>query len=108
MNMKKLVYIIKEIILSFLLIMPNSSDFCKLRGKYYRFLGCKVGKGVSIAANVRITGKFEIGNYSSIAQNCTFSGRHCGICIGNNVMIAPNVVCVAFDHISKNLNIPLW
>jgi len=105
--MKKLIYIIKQLILSFVLILPNTYFFCKLRAKYYRFLGCKIGQNVSIAANVRITGNVEIGNHSSIAQNCTLSGRKIGIFIGDYVMVAPGCVFVAFDHSFDDLYTPM-
>ncbi|OWP85226.1 hypothetical protein BWK59_01240 [Flavobacterium davisii] len=62
---------------------------------------------VSISPNVRITGKFEIKKGSSIAQNCTISGEKVGVFIGENVMIAPNVVIVAFNHIISNVDIPM-
>jgi len=44
---------------------------------------------------------------SSIAQNCTISGEHAGISIGKNVMIAPNVVIVAFSHGYKDIDNPM-
>jgi len=34
---------------------------------------------------------------SSIAHNCTISDKNAGVFIGKNVMIAPNVVIVAFN-----------
>jgi len=39
-----------------------------------------------------------MGSGSSIAQNCSISGEKAGVFIGKNVMIAPNVVIVAFNH----------
>lgn len=105
--MSKVIYLIKELFLSFLLIMPNTYFFCKLRTKFYRRLGCKIKQNVSIAPNVRISGHLEIGINSSIAYNCTLSGRDVGIFIGDNVMIAPNCVFVAFDHRFDNLEIPM-
>lgn len=105
--MKRFIIIIKEIVLSILLTFPNTYFFCKLRSTFYRYLGCNVGKEVSIAANVRITGCFSIDSFSSIAHNCTFSGRKLGISIGKYVMIAPGCVFVSFDHAFNNLEIPM-
>jgi len=48
-----------------------------------------------------------MGRGSSIAQNCTISGENAGVFIGENVMIAPNVVIVAFNHGYENLDIPM-
>lgn len=87
--------------------MPNTYFFCKARTKFYRNLGCKIKENVSIAPNVRITGHLEMGINSSVAHNCTLSGRKAGIFIGDNVMIAPNCVFVAFDHSFDNLEIPM-
>lgn len=39
-----------------------------------------------------------MGEGSSIAQNCSLLGENAGIFVGKNVMIAPNVVFVAFNH----------
>lgn len=105
--MTKIIYLLKELVLSFLLIMPNTYFFCKIRAMYYKTFGCKIEQNVSISANVRITGHLEIGSSTSIAHNCTLSGRNVGIFIGNNVMIAPNCVFVAFDHSFDNVDIPM-
>ena len=48
-----------------------------------------------------------MGKGSSIAQNCTISGENAGVFIGENVMIAPNVVIVAFNHGYARLDIPM-
>jgi acetyltransferase-like isoleucine patch superfamily enzyme len=81
---------------SFLLFLPD--EYSKYRVRYYNRRGCKINRKTSISPNVRIKGRFEMGFGSSIAQNCTISGENVGIFIGENVMIAPNVVLVAFNH----------
>jgi len=81
--------------------------FSKWRINYWRKEGCIIGKNVSISPNVRIKGRFEIGNGSSIAQNCTISGELAGVFLGENVMIAPNCVLVAFNHGFSEINIPM-
>lgn len=82
-------------------------EFSKFRVKYYNSRGCTIGKNTSISPNVRIKGKFEMGNGSSISQNCTISGEEAGVFIGENVMIAPNVVIIAFNHGYENIKIPM-
>ncbi|MCX8523530.1 acyltransferase [Chryseobacterium formosus] len=81
---------------SFLMILPD--EFSKLRVRYYNKRGGKIHKSVAISPNVRIRGRVEIDEGTSIAQNSSISGEKVGVFIGKNVMIAPNVVIVAFNH----------
>jgi acetyltransferase-like isoleucine patch superfamily enzyme len=81
---------------AFILFLPD--EFSKIRVRYYNRKGCKIHKRTSSSPNVRIRGKFEMDEGSSIAQNCTISGEKTGVFIGENVMIAPNVVIIAFNH----------
>jgi carbonic anhydrase/acetyltransferase-like protein (isoleucine patch superfamily) len=90
---------------AFLLFLPD--EYSKFRVRYYNGKGCKIHKNVSISPNVRIRGKIEIGSGSSIAQNCSISGETAGVFIGENVMIAPNVVIVAFNHGYENFEVPM-
>jgi acetyltransferase-like isoleucine patch superfamily enzyme len=90
---------------SFLLFLPQ--EFSKLRVNYYNKKGCKINKKVAISPNVRIHGKFEMGEGSSLAQNCTISGENVGVYIGENVMIAPNVVIIAFNHGFEDIELPM-
>ncbi len=80
------------------LIIQLPAEFSKFRVNYYNKRGCKINIKTSISPNVRIRGKFEMDEGSSIAQNCSVSGENAGIFVGKNVMIAPNVVIVAFNH----------
>jgi acetyltransferase-like isoleucine patch superfamily enzyme len=89
------------------IVLALSQEFSKVRVYYYKKNGCKIHKSVVISPNVRITGKFEIDEGSSIAQNCSISGFEAGVIIGKNVMIAPNVVIVAFNHGFEDLEIPM-
>ena len=88
-----------------LLILPD--EFSKFRIRYYNKKGCRINMNSYISPNVRIKGKFEMGSGSSIAQNCSISGESAGVFIGENVMIAPNVVIVAFNHGYDKLDIPM-
>jgi acetyltransferase-like isoleucine patch superfamily enzyme len=90
---------------SILMFLPD--EFSKLRVKFYNRKGCRIHERTSISPNVRIRGRFEMGEGSSIAQNCTISGESVGVFIGKNVMIAPNVSIVAFNHGYEDINIPM-
>jgi acetyltransferase-like isoleucine patch superfamily enzyme len=103
--MQKLKLAFTSIFYSFLLFLPD--EFSKFRVSYYNRKGCRIHKETSISPNVRIKGKFEMGQGSSIAQNCSISGENAGVIIGKHVMIAPNVVIVAFNHGYQNLDIPM-
>jgi acetyltransferase-like isoleucine patch superfamily enzyme len=88
-----------------LILLPD--DFSRFRVEYYNKRGSNISRASTISPNVRIRGRFEMQSGSSVAQNCTISGGSVGIFIGKNVMIAPNVVLVAFDHGFKDTDIPM-
>ncbi len=90
---------------SFLLFLPD--EFSKFRVRYYNKRGCVIHERTSVSPNVRIKGRFEMGEGSSIAQNCTIAGEKAGVFIGKNVMIAPNVVIVAFNHGFEDIETPM-
>jgi len=91
----------------FAILMFLPDEFSKFRVRYYNRKGGIIHKKVSISPNVRIRGKFEMGEGSSIAQNCSISGENVGVFIGKNVMIAPNVVIVAFNHGFESIEMPM-
>lgn len=99
MNKIKLAF--SSLIYAFLLFLPD--EFSKLRVRYYNKKGCKIHKGVSISPNVRIRGRFEMGEGNSIAQNCSISGERAGVFIGKHLMIARNVVIEVFNHGIENI-----
>lgn len=101
----KIKFAFSSLWVAFLLFLPD--EFSKFRVQYYNKKGCKIDKNTSISPNVRIKGKFEMGRGSSIAQNCSISGENAGVFIGENVMIAPNVVIVAFNHGFADIEIPM-
>jgi len=103
--MRRIKLIFSSLWYAFLLFLPD--EFSRLRVHYYNRKGCKIHKCVSISSNVRIRGKFVMDEGSSIAQNCSISGEKSGIFIGKNVMIAPNVVIVAFNHGFESTEIPM-
>ena len=103
--MGKVKLAISSLWFSFLMFLPD--EFSRFRVRYYNKNGSKIHKISSISPNVRIRGKFEMGYGSSIAQNCSISGEKVGVFIGKNVMIAPNVVIVAFNNGFENIEIPM-
>ncbi len=103
--MRKIKLFFSSLLYEFFLSLP--AEFSRLRVWYYNKRGCKIHKRVSISPNVRIRGKFEMDQGSSIAHNCSISGGKLGVFIGKNVMIAPNVVIVAFNHGFENTKIPM-
>lgn len=90
---------------AFILFLPD--EFSPFRVRYYNKRGSQIHKRVSISSNVRIKGRFEMGEGSSIAQNCSITGETAGVIIGKNVMIAPNVVIVAFNHGFSEVSRPM-
>lgn len=105
--MSKIKFIFREFWLSYLLSLSNAYTFCQWRVKYYRKLGYAIGQNTSISPNVRIIGKFAMGDRSSLAQNVSVSGGQEGVIIGKNVMVAPNCVIVAFNHGISDTNTPM-
>ena len=103
--MNKINLIISTLWYAILMFLPK--EYSKFRVRYYNKKGCTINKKSTIYPNVRITGKFKMGKGSSIAQNCTISGENAGIFIGENVMVAPNVVIVAFNHGFESIKIPM-
>lgn len=103
--MKKLNTAISSLWYAFILFLPD--EFSKFRIRYYNKKGCLIHPVSSISPNVRIRGKFVMDEGSSIAQNCTISGENVGVFIGKNVMIAPNVVIIAFNHGYSDIILPM-
>jgi acetyltransferase-like isoleucine patch superfamily enzyme len=103
--LKKIKLAFSSLWFSFLMFLPD--EFSKFRVQHYNRNGCKIHRITSISPNVRIRGNFEMGRGSSIAQNCSITGEKVGVFIGENVMIAPNVVIIAFNHGFEDLKIPM-
>ena len=94
-------YLLKSILIQL------QEEFTGLRVKYYRRAGYNIHPSVYIASNCNIKGVVSIDEGSSLAHNCTLSGGTEGIQIGKNVMIAPNVVIIAFSHGMENIGVPM-
>ena len=67
--------------------MPD--EFTTIRAWYFNNRGCKIHSFTPISSNVRIKGRLELGEGSSIAQNFSISAEYSGVFTGKNVMIAP-------------------
>lgn len=89
----------------FIVGLPD--EYSRFRVSYYNRRGCRIARHVSISPNVRLRGLVEIGQGSSLAQNVSITGGSAGVHIGRNVMVAPNVVIVAFDHGSRDTTRPM-
>jgi len=92
---------------AFLISLPNTGIFSKIRVWYWRRKGYCFSKKCSLARNVYFQGKVSIGEGTAISDNCNLNGYSAGIYIGKKVMIAPNSVIVAFDHGFRDLQIPM-
>lgn len=103
--MRKIKLTFSSLWFAFLLVLPD--EFSKFRILYYNNRGCNIHKRCSISANVRIRGRLEMVSGSSIAQNSSISGGKVGIFFGENVIIAPNVVFVAFNHGHESLEVTM-
>lgn len=80
----------------FIVALPD--EFSKFRVAYYNRRGCTIDRLATLSPNVRLRGKVVIGADSSVAQNASIAGANAGVFIGRDVMIAPNVIIVAFNH----------
>jgi acetyltransferase-like isoleucine patch superfamily enzyme len=97
--------ILSTLLYEFVISLPET--FSIFRIKYFNKRGCNIHISVRIGPNVRISGKVVIDEGSSLAQNCTLSGSNEGIYIGKDVMVAPNVVIISFNHGFSNTEIPM-
>lgn len=87
--------------------LPNDRIFCRLRLKYWKNRGFDFHDSAVIFRNVYFLGKVSLGANSSVSNNCFLNGATEGIFIGDNVMIAPGCVLVAFNHGFENPSMPM-
>lgn len=107
--MKKLYVIIYY---SILIYLPKSSTpvFGKIC-RTLRYLCCKrIFKFCGVGVNIEKGAKFgkgleiTIGNYSGLGINCKVPNN---IVIGDNVMMGPDVLILARNHLFSNVSIPM-
>lgn len=99
-KIKKIIALI--IYYMFLKWLPSNSQcsYCvKLRAYSVKFIFRQVGSNINIASGVRFGqgGKISIGNNSGIGENCFIVAMD-DVCIGNDVMIAPEVMVLTGGH----------
>lgn len=102
-----IINILASLLKTFLNALPNDGIFCRLRGKYHRVLGFDIHPKAVLFRNVSLLGKIQMGEGSSISDNCCLNGASEGIFIGRDVMIAPGCVIVAFNHACSDVNLPM-
>lgn len=103
--MNKIILAITSLVREIIIHLPD--EYSKFRVWYYNRNGCRISRSATLSPNVRLRGLVEMGAGSSIAQNGTISGMEEGVFIGRNVMIAPNVVIVAFSHGTADCTTPM-
>lgn len=103
--MNKVTLAITSLIRELIIMLPD--EFSRFRIRMYNKKGCDIARDVSLSPNVRIRGNVKIGSGSSVAQNGSINGVDVGVVIKKNVMIAPNVVIVAFNHVHDRLDVPM-
>lgn len=87
--------------------LPNNNVFCRMRRAYWRRQKYEIGDASFIYRNVFFQGKVVVGKRCCFSDNCLMNGGSEGIRIGDDVMIAPNCVLVAFGHEYQDLEIPM-
>lgn len=63
----------------------------------------KIGQGCKIQNNVYFGANVQIGNYCQINEHVKLRN----VSIANNVLIAPGVTIIGYDHISEDISIPI-
>jgi serine acetyltransferase len=91
-------HLFREWLMALLASLPNDILSCRLRRAVLLRLGFEIAKGALIYRHVLLLGRIELGAGSSVSNNSCVNGGSVGICIGRDVMIAPNCCLVAFDH----------
>jgi acetyltransferase-like isoleucine patch superfamily enzyme len=93
----------------FLAVLPYSRIGNMLRNLYWAKKFNIMGKNISVFPGVRFFGieRITIGKKVSINCNTMIDACGGGIRIGNNVLIGPNCVIRAADHIFSDVAIPI-
>lgn len=107
MHIRAYVNILKSCYCTFVTSLPNDGFFCRMRLRYWKRQGYEFADNCFIYRNVYFLGVVKMGSNSSISNNSFLNGGTEGIIIGNDVMIAPNCVLVAFDHGMSDLETPM-
>lgn len=89
--------------------LPASYSKCGKIGRVCRSISVKLmllkcGNDINIEKNAKFSIRTEIGNNSGIGENAHLYGK---VIIGDNVMMAPDVVIYVRNHVSKRTDIPM-
>lgn len=91
--------------------LPNGHECRKMRGAICKYIFRKCGENINIKRGAFFgSGKnIEIGNNSDIGSNAYIAGIDGGdeLIIGDNVMMAPDVVILTVEHKYSDVNIPM-
>lgn len=91
--------------------LPNGSECKKVRWIVCKYIFRRCGKNVNVkrGAFFGLGRDIEIGNNSDIGLNAYIAGIGGGgeLIIGDNVMMAPEVVILTLGHYHKDVNIPI-
>jgi acetyltransferase-like isoleucine patch superfamily enzyme len=91
--------VIKKIITDIVCLLPDISTISVLKVRVLNLWeGIEIEKGVRIGNGVKISGNVKIGKGTSIGPYSFISSGNGLISIGENVMIAPKVSIVSFNH----------
>ena len=88
-------------------ILPDSHQLSHLRLIWWRRQGYEFGENCVVFSRVKITGKVIISKECAISTGSFLAGSSAGIYLGDNVIIGPNVVLVAFNHGHNALTVPM-
>ena len=87
--------------------VPDNNSCCRMRRAYWRLRKYKIGDDSCLYRNVFFQWKVVVEKRCSFSDNCLMNGGAEGLWIGDDMMIAPNCVLVAFGHGYQNLNVPM-
>ena len=89
-------------------IFPIIGEFCRrFRQLLCRIIFKKTGRWINIQRHVYFgKNEIDIGNGSGLGAN--FHLQNCSLVIGNNVMVAPNVMVLGGGHKFDRIDIPNW
>lgn len=99
----KINYFLYKIFASWLPISQRSRYAKKLRYHFSKRI-CKLGKNVNVEKNAYFTPQLVVGNNSGIGINAEIYGP---VKIGNDVLMAPDVVFYTSGHKYDRLDIPI-
>ena len=101
---KKIYYILYRLTSSWLPISQRSKFSRKLRSFWARKVLLSVGTDINIERNACFSPDVRIGNNSGIGINCEMYGS---VIIGNDLMMAPEVVVYTSGHRHDVVDIPM-